>query len=126
MNTDGICTSTPHCFEGKGAVQEFDSRDMYHSITKWRGYCTITRRVPEYVATAFRYANTGRKGPVLLDFPDDTLVVARDRLLELGTVPLEDVCSRLTEAGRVLQDYAERLSGMEVILPVLGKTIEIS
>lgn len=77
----GICTSTPHCFEGKGAVQEFDSRDMYHSITKWRGYCTITRRVPEYVATAFRYASTGRKGPVLLDFPDDTLLIDVDEKL---------------------------------------------
>lgn len=69
----GICTHTPHCFEGMGAVQEFDSRDMYRSITKWIGYCTTTRRIPEYVATAFKYATTGRQGPVLLDFPDDTL-----------------------------------------------------
>ncbi|UCG82085.1 MAG: thiamine pyrophosphate-binding protein, partial [Dehalococcoidia bacterium] len=70
----GICTHTPHRYEGMGAFQEFDSSDMYRSITKWRGYCTNTRRIPEYVATAFRHATTGRKRPVLLDFPDDILM----------------------------------------------------
>jgi acetolactate synthase-1/2/3 large subunit len=74
----GICTHTPHYLEGMGSFQEFDSRDMYRSITKWRGYCTSTKRIPEYVATAFRQANAGRKRPVLLDFPDDTLVVKVD------------------------------------------------
>ena len=71
----GITTHTPHCYEGMGAIQEFDSRDMYRSITKWRGYCTATRRVPEYVATAFRHANSGRKGPVLLDFATEALLL---------------------------------------------------
>jgi acetolactate synthase-1/2/3 large subunit len=74
----GICTHTPHYLEEMGSFQEFDSRDMYRSITKWRGYCTSTRRIPDYVATAFRYANSGRKRPVLLDFPDDILVAKVD------------------------------------------------
>jgi len=69
----GICSHTPYSHEGMGAVSEFDSRDMYRSITKWIGYCTQTRRIPEYIATGFRHATTGRKGPVLLDFPSDTL-----------------------------------------------------
>ena len=72
----GITTHTPHYYEGMGAIQEFDSRDMYRSITKWRGYCLATRRVPEYVATAFRYATTGRKGPVLLEFPKEALLLS--------------------------------------------------
>ncbi len=71
----GISDHTPHCFEGLGVYQEFDCRDMYRSITKWRGYCTSTRRIPEYMATAFRYATTGRKGPVLVEFPFETLLV---------------------------------------------------
>ncbi len=74
-----ICTSTPFCYTGKGAVQEFDSRDAYHPITKWRGYPTSTVRLPEYVATAFRYAATGRKGPVLLDIPYDLLLLEVDK-----------------------------------------------
>jgi acetolactate synthase-1/2/3 large subunit len=69
----GITTHTPLCHEGRGSIQEFDSRDMYRSITKWTGFCMSTERVPEYVATAFRHATTGRKGPVLLDFPFEAL-----------------------------------------------------
>ena len=71
----GICTHTPYCYEGMGCIQEFDSKDMYRSITKWTGYCTSTRRVPEYMATAFRHADTGRKGPVLVDLTDDALML---------------------------------------------------
>jgi acetolactate synthase-1/2/3 large subunit len=69
----GICSHTPYRYEEMGAISEFDSRDMYRKITKWIGYCTQTRRIPEYVATGFRHATTGRRGPVLLDFPSDTL-----------------------------------------------------
>jgi len=69
----GICSHTTYRYEGMGAVSEFDSRDMYRKIAKWIGYCTQTRRIPEYIATGFRRATTGRKGPVLLDFPSDTL-----------------------------------------------------
>ena len=74
----GISDHTPHVFEGMGVYQEFDCRDMYRSITKWRGYCTATQRIPEYVATAFRHATTGRKGPVLVEFPFETLLVDVD------------------------------------------------
>jgi acetolactate synthase-1/2/3 large subunit len=69
----GITTHTESYLEGKGCIQEFDSRRMYQGITKWIGYCSFIERIPEFVATAFRYANTGRKGPVLLDFPGDVL-----------------------------------------------------
>ena len=33
------------------------------------------------------------------DFPDDTVVVRRGRFLELGDVPLDEVCSRLADSG---------------------------
>jgi glycosyltransferase involved in cell wall biosynthesis len=36
------------------------------------------------------------------DFPDETIVVRRDRFLELGDVALDEVCSRLVEAGSVV------------------------
>jgi acetolactate synthase-1/2/3 large subunit len=70
----GICGHTPYVLEGKGAVQEFDPMSMYQNITKWRGYCTAAHRIPEYVASAFRNATTGRKGPVLLEFSDDAIL----------------------------------------------------
>jgi acetolactate synthase-1/2/3 large subunit len=69
----GISTHAPYQYEGMGAISEFDSQAMYRRITKWIAYCTQTKRIPEYIATGFRYATTGRKGPILLDFPVDTL-----------------------------------------------------
>jgi len=69
----GIACRSPYKYIEMGAQQEFDPRDMYRSITKWVGFCTETRRIPEYVAKGFRFATAGRMGPVLLDFPDDTL-----------------------------------------------------
>ncbi|MBE0479769.1 MAG: thiamine pyrophosphate-binding protein [Dehalococcoidia bacterium] len=90
----GMCTHTASCFDGMGAVQEFDSADLYRSITKWRGYCTSTSRVPEFVATAFRHAMSARKGPVLLDFPDDTLMLEVDE----GQAPIHAPYSYRTEA----------------------------
>ena len=77
----GICSHTPYSHEGMGAVSEFDSRDMFRKITKWIGYCTQTHRIPEYIATGFRYATTGRMGPVLLDFPSDALKLKIDEEL---------------------------------------------
>lgn len=69
----GIACHAPYKLIGMGAQQDFDTRDMYRSFTKWIGFCTDTQRIPEYVAKGFRYATTGRMGPVLLDFPEDTL-----------------------------------------------------
>jgi len=82
MNTHtpviGICCHALYCFEGMGVLQEFDSKDMYRPITKWVGYCTSTRRIPDYMAKAFRYADSGRKGPVLVDIADDALMLDVD------------------------------------------------
>ena len=83
----GMCSHTPYLYEGMGAVSEFDSRDMYRKITKWMGYCTQTRRIPEYIATGFRYATTGRRGPVLIDIPSDTLKLKVDEQLTPITPP---------------------------------------
>jgi len=69
----GIAARAPYKYVDMGAQQEFDPRDMYRSFTKWIGFCTDARRIPEYVAKGFRIATTGRMGPVLLDFPTDTL-----------------------------------------------------
>jgi len=80
MNTHtpviGICCHAVYCYEGMGVLQEFDAKDAYRSVTKWIGYCTSTRRIPEYMAQAFRYADTGRKGPVLVDITDDALMLS--------------------------------------------------
>ena len=55
----------------KGGLQEMDHPRMFQSITKWAETAYDTSRLPEYIATAARYAFSGRGGPVFLDIPWD-------------------------------------------------------
>ena len=48
-------------------------------------------------ARYFRYIPGNLR--LVSDFPDETMVMRRDRFLELGEVELDEVCSRLVEAG---------------------------
>jgi thiamine pyrophosphate-dependent acetolactate synthase large subunit-like protein len=55
----------------RGSLQEMDQVTLVSSITKWAKTCYDTRRVADLVATAFRFATSGRPGPVFLDIPLD-------------------------------------------------------
>jgi len=57
-----------------GSLQDIDQLDLYKSITKWSHVCHEARRIPEYVAMAFRHALSGRPGPVYLELPQDILM----------------------------------------------------
>jgi len=57
-----------------------DQVTLFSSITKWARTCYDVRRAAELVATGFRHALGGRKGPVFLDFPLD---------VQLNTVPAD-------------------------------------
>jgi acetolactate synthase-1/2/3 large subunit len=46
---------------------------MVKPVTKWTATCYDTRRIPEYLALAFRHAREGRPGPVFLELPPDIL-----------------------------------------------------
>ncbi len=58
-----------------GALQELDQFAMARPVVKWAATCRDARRVPEYMATAFRQARSGRPGPVLLELPPEVLGV---------------------------------------------------
>jgi acetolactate synthase-1/2/3 large subunit len=63
---------------GLGALQEIPQTDMVKATVKWHATCHEARRIPEYLATAFRLAVSGRPGPVFLELPPDVLNVAVD------------------------------------------------
>ena len=63
-----------------GSLQEMDQVTLVSSITKWARTCYEVRRAADLVATGFRHALSGRKGPVFLDFPLD---------VQLNTVPAD-------------------------------------
>ena len=62
--------------------QEIDFPAFFAPIAKWAARIEDARRIPEYVARAYRVATAGRPGPVVLALPEDMLrgeVDATDR-----------------------------------------------
>ncbi len=54
-----------------GVHPGFDSIDHYKGITKWTGYINLVERIPEMMTRAFSQMRHGRRGPVLLEIPND-------------------------------------------------------
>ena len=53
--------------------QEIDMAAFFAPIAKWSARIDDARRIPEYVARAYRVATAGRPGPVVLAIPEDML-----------------------------------------------------
>lgn len=71
-----LCGRHPLRDDHKGALQEMNQIDVVKPLVKWCTTCYDTRRIPEYLDMAFRYALCGRPGPVFLELPPDILNVA--------------------------------------------------
>ncbi|HDP81123.1 MAG TPA: thiamine pyrophosphate-binding protein, partial [Spirochaetes bacterium] len=71
-----LCGKHPLKEDLKGALQEMNQIDMVKPVTKWAATCYETKRIPEYMAMAFRYASMGRPGPVFLELPPDILNIS--------------------------------------------------
>ena len=63
------CAELPE--KGMAAFQEIDQVSMAAPVTKGSWLIHDKKRIPEYVATAFRTATSGRPGPVHLTLPID-------------------------------------------------------
>jgi acetolactate synthase-1/2/3 large subunit len=61
-----------------GSLQEMDHVTLMRSITRWSAAVPETRRIPDYMAMAFRKATTGLPGPVFLEMPLDVLMNMED------------------------------------------------
>ena len=73
-----LCGRHPLRDDNSGALQEMNQIDVVKPITKWCATCYDIKRIPEYLATAFRQATQGRPGPVFLELPPDILFVSMD------------------------------------------------
>ena len=60
-------------FRGREGFQEIDLAHFFSSITKWTVEIDNPVRIPELVQRAFRIAQTGRPGPVVISLPEDLL-----------------------------------------------------
>ena len=57
----------------KGVLQDLDQVSMIRPYTKWIRTVYETARIPEYISRAIQLANSGRKGPVVLEIPINVL-----------------------------------------------------
>ena len=58
---------------GREGFQEIDFPAFFAPVAKWAARIEDARRIPEYVARAYRVATAGRPGPVVLALPEDML-----------------------------------------------------
>jgi len=63
----------PRAFQDMGGLQDMNHVELMRPITKWSVAVPDSRRLGEYVATAFRVATTNVPGPVFLEMPLDFL-----------------------------------------------------
>ncbi|MBP1948162.1 acetolactate synthase-1/2/3 large subunit [Virgibacillus litoralis] len=62
-------------FRGREGFQEVDLDRYFQHIAKWAVEVNDAKRMPEIVQRAFRIAQTGRPGPVVISLPEDVLPV---------------------------------------------------
>lgn len=65
-------------FKGREGFQEIDLEAFFRPITKWAVEVTDPNRMAELVQRAFRVAQSGRPGPVVVSLPEDVLPVKTD------------------------------------------------
>lgn len=73
-----LCGRHPLRDDLTGALQEMNQIDVVRPMTKWCATCYDIKRIPEYLATAFRQAVLGRPGPVFLELPPDILFASME------------------------------------------------
>lgn len=74
---------------GKDAFQETDIVGVMSPVTKYTFQVRDAKNIPQIVKAAFHIANTGRKGPVLIDIPKNIgiQVVEHDELAQGLNIP---------------------------------------
>jgi len=86
----------PRGYQDMGGLQDMDHVSLMRPITKWSVSVPSSRRLGEYVSTAFRVATTNVPGPVFLEMPLDLLfdnvdegdvVVSQNYRTEAGLAP---------------------------------------
>ena len=77
--------------------QEIDFTAFFSPVAKWAARIDDARRIPEYVARAYRVATAGRPGPVVLAIPEDML---RDEVVALDRAPVPPV-AEMPDPGAV-------------------------
>ncbi|MCR0983764.1 thiamine pyrophosphate-binding protein [Roseomonas populi] len=98
--------SSPVREYGIGAFQEFDQLSAMKPLTKWAERVYETRRIPEFIAAAFRTALSGKPGPVYLDLPGDVLFASVEEADVVWPAPLGERPRPAADPAQVAQAIA--------------------
>lgn len=79
-----ICGQVPTAMLGKDSFQEIDITGIALSVTKHNYLLRSTKEIAPVIKEAFKIAQSGRKGPVLIDIPKNLFVS------EIDFEPFED------------------------------------
>jgi acetolactate synthase-1/2/3 large subunit len=95
---------------GKDAFQETDIQGITIPITKHNYLVTDVADLPYVLAEAFYLANTGRKGPVLVDIPKDVFLAHTDakfpdKIVRRGyKLPGEPLASEISAVAELIKN----------------------
>lgn len=111
-------------FLGTDAFQEVDLIGITNPITKWNYQIRSAADIAPAVAKAFHIANTGRKGPVVLDFAKNAQVELAEFVYEKchftrGYIPFQAVSPAQIDAAAEIINNAKKplaLVGQGVVL----------
>ena len=117
-----ITGQVPSALQGTDAFQEVDIFGITLPIVKHSYIVRDVADIPRIVNEAFQLAESGRPGPVLIDFPKD-ITAGMGTLVEVAPVPLPPVPSADVSA---LQAASEMLSAARRPLVIAGGGIAIS
>jgi thiamine pyrophosphate-dependent acetolactate synthase large subunit-like protein len=105
--------------QDRGALQDTNHVEFMRPITKWSVSVPETRRLAEYVQSAFRVATSGTPGPVFLEMPLDVLMNGAD---EQQVIRYPGYRSEATPAGDPahVERAAELIARAERPLVIVG------
>ena len=110
---------------GSDAFQEVDVIGCTTSITKWNYQVTRAGEIPEAMAKAFRIANTGRPGPVLIDVTKNAQIEQFDFKYEKEPF-IRSYHPRPNIDKTSVQDAAELINSAKKPLILAGHGIHIA
>lgn len=105
----------------KGFPQDMDQLHFMRPITKWARSCHDVRRIPEYLATAYRMAIRGRPGPVYLEIPYDVM----ESKVDMGEVVIPPLPGLLRMCGErsALESLASQLKQARRPIAIAGSGV---
>jgi acetolactate synthase-1/2/3 large subunit len=110
---------------GSDAFQETDVVSVSMPITKWNFQITRAEEIPEAIAKAFFFANSGRPGPVLLDITKNAQFEELDYIYK----PISRVTSYVPKPKpkqSAIEEAAELINASDKPLVLLGQGVKIS